>query len=475
MIMNSSKVATLRMILLISFLFFNSIIVKAQNGSIEIINLEYDCYVNNEKGMKIHSHIKVNGWKDKNVNYSVFFYKGSDGSNGKLLSTGKYTTPNGQVCAFSNSKSDYDNCEWKDWSLFIPYSALPHNSGNNHYSLYAVIRKTGDYNWEQIASTPYKNFHVEFNKPSSSNSVVNSTSKDSGVSGTFTKTRLEIDDSSKELKVYTSFNVQGALGKKGTVNVYLYDYNKKGWKEVNKNNSCSTFDGHVATHTNITPSYDNSVYTDLCVTLPFSECDFTSINQMYYINACLFIDNKQICESDYMHFDAYKTNGYSQKKCFACFDGKCAGCMGTGRCSACSGYGGWRAAGDFYPCTGCMGTGTCRLCGGSGVCRNCGGHYITETPDSYKVAYQSSEYCKRNDKTNSSTAPGNPPVVVMPVTSNPYINEKIWTPCVVCSGNGKCPTCSGTGVAYIHTYTDCITCHGNGICIHCHGAGGYYR
>lgn len=308
--------------------------------------------------------------------------------------------------------------------------------------------------------------------------VVHTTSKSVGVSGTFTKTRLEIDDSKKELRVYTSFNVKGALGKKGSVNVYLYDYNKKGWKEVNKNNSCSTFDGHVATHKNIIPSYDNSVYTDLCVTLPFSECDFTSINQMYYINACLFIEHKQICESDYMHFDAYKTNGYSQKKCFVCFDGKCAGCMGTRRCSACSGYGGWRAAGDFYPCTGCMGTGKCRLCGGYGVCRNCGGNYKTETPDSYKVAYQSSEYCKRNDKTNAPTSLGNS-VIVMPMTqgamqTNPNSNQ-VWSLCICCDGNGKCKACSGTGIAFYGTYTDCRLCHGSGTCHNCHGVGGYYK
>lgn len=135
--------------------------MKAQTGSIEITNIEYDCYDHGAKGMKIHSHINVKNWKDKQFTYIVFFYKGDNGSGGKLLSSGDYTALDGHVCTWKKLNVTYDSSVWEDCWVFIPYSALPHDKGRKHYSLYAVIRKNKEYNWASIAKTPFENFYVD--------------------------------------------------------------------------------------------------------------------------------------------------------------------------------------------------------------------------------------------------------------------------------------------------------------------------
>lgn len=145
--------------------------MKAQTGSIEITNIEFDCYDHGSKGLKIHSHINVKNWKDKQFNYTVFFYKGDNGSGGKLLSSGDYKAVDGHVCTWKKLNATYDSSVWEDCWVFIPYSALPHDKGRNHYSLYAVIRKNKEYDWASIAETPFKNFYIDCHEGTTTSNV----------------------------------------------------------------------------------------------------------------------------------------------------------------------------------------------------------------------------------------------------------------------------------------------------------------
>lgn len=289
-----------RVLTLISFLLC-CLLVDAQTGSIEITNIEYDCFVGNEKGMKIHSHINVNGWKGKSVNYSVWFYKGDNGVGGKLLAPNnlaKYKSVEGQVCAYSDSKSDYDNCEWKDWWVFLPYKALPHNAGQNNYSLYAEIRKGKDYNYTQIAATPYKNFNVKYDNASSSQV------------GSIEITNIEYDcfvDNEKGMKIHSHINVNGWKDKPVNYTVFFYKGSNGSGGKLYSTGKYTASDGNVCTYSNSKSDYDNCEWKDWWVFIPYSALPHSVGKNDYSLYATIRKNGdynwEQFASTSYMNFN----------------------------------------------------------------------------------------------------------------------------------------------------------------------------
>lgn len=290
-----------KVILFYTFIFFYQIHVSAQSGTIEITNIEYDCFVNNEKGMKIHSHINVNGWKDKSVNYAVFFYKGDNGTGGKLYAPNnlaKYKSVDGQVCAYSDSKSDYDNCEWKDWWVFLPYSALPHSAGQNNYSLYAEIRKGKEYNFTQFAATAYKNFNVKYDN--ASNAQV----------GSIEITNIEYDcyvDNEKGMKIHSHINVNGWKDKPVNYTVFFYKGSDGSGGKLYSTGKYTANDGHVCTYTNSKSDYDNCEWKDWWVFIPYSALPHSAGKNDYSLYATIRkngdYDWEQFAKTSYMNFN----------------------------------------------------------------------------------------------------------------------------------------------------------------------------
>lgn len=295
-----------------------------------------------------------------------------------------------------------------------------------------------------------------------------------GITGTFNDIKLEIDNENEKLKVFVSCDVSGAKGASGQIAFYLYDYNKKPWKDLN-DNYC-TSDGEVAAHKDITPNYENSSYKDFCITIPFSECHFDNINRMYYIKASLFIEHEEICESEYVSFDAYKINGHDED-CIYCFNGSCQFCLGTGLCTPCGGAGGYVVGGTIMPCTGCLGSGDCQVCKGLKICLKCKGKGQNNIPTIYKVKNKSSEYCKRSDDESASqNSNGSPSVIYVP--SMPLENDVSTSSsnneykCSDCHGSGRCSYCAGRGwTKPSEEVHDCWKCHGTGYCHTCYGKG----
>lgn len=269
--------------------------------------------------------------------------------------------------------------------------------------------------------------------------------------------RFTLDDydeqNQKGLTIHFSMSVKGMLNKTGKVFAFICDQDGN-YIHCTVANYC-TNEHHLVKVTSYTPTYENSTYKDYTTFIPYNVLSKSLSNSTtrHEFTVKVIVANE--------NNEALTNKLSSSKFSYSDWTSTCLLCKGTGKTS-CRFCGGVRQTpinngyGIYYVmCQACNGT-------GQSVCTMCGGRGNTG------VTYYAS-YVNENKQQQGNA------VVVMPMTSNPYINEKIWTPCVVCNGNGKCPTCSGTGVAFIHVYTDCITCHGTGICLHCHGAGGYYQ
>lgn len=88
--------------------------------------------VGGEKGMRVHANFRVRYGQDVPCMLIAYFY--FDDEDGKPLKTTdpKYSTKSGNVYAHVNFTPAYDPAVYKDLQLFVPYSALNMESGDEY-------------------------------------------------------------------------------------------------------------------------------------------------------------------------------------------------------------------------------------------------------------------------------------------------------------------------------------------------------
>jgi hypothetical protein len=88
--------------------------------------------VDGEKGMRIHANFRVRYGQGVPCMLIAYFY--FDDEDGKPLKAAdpKYSTKSGNVYAHVNFTPAYDPAEYKDLQLFVPYSALNMESGDDY-------------------------------------------------------------------------------------------------------------------------------------------------------------------------------------------------------------------------------------------------------------------------------------------------------------------------------------------------------
>lgn len=136
--------------------------IEAQTGNITVEAIEHNKYINGSLGMLIHSHLHVDGMANRNINIVAFIYQGYDAGGGKLYGgINGFRATDGQVCAFANTNCPYENTEWKDFKLFLPYNAITTPLGTTQLSFQIEIRSTD--NFQPISRSSFSNFTITKN------------------------------------------------------------------------------------------------------------------------------------------------------------------------------------------------------------------------------------------------------------------------------------------------------------------------
>ena len=106
-----------------------SISVTAQDECSVYIDdcwLEHNVYVNNTKGMKIHSRLEIENMRGKTLCVIAFFaYDYNEDERIPIKSrTGnnRYRNGNNELCTGDYAYAKYDETIWDDFVLFIPYN-----------------------------------------------------------------------------------------------------------------------------------------------------------------------------------------------------------------------------------------------------------------------------------------------------------------------------------------------------------------
>jgi hypothetical protein len=104
--------------------------------------VDYDIYENEKKGMRIHVKFSVS--KMKNINgFLAIYFETKDGTRLKSETTG-YRSTSGQLAVYKEITPAYDETDYNDLVVFIPYSAFNLSTGKHDLKMDAdIIYKEG--------------------------------------------------------------------------------------------------------------------------------------------------------------------------------------------------------------------------------------------------------------------------------------------------------------------------------------------
>ena len=117
--------------------------------------VDFDVYENSQKGMKIHAKFSVSSMKNIE-GYLAFYFEKKDGT--RLTSNNStYRSKTGQLAAYKLVTPAYEQTDYNDMSVFIPYSEFSLPAGRNDLKIDAdLIYKEGG----MIQHLKYFDFYI---------------------------------------------------------------------------------------------------------------------------------------------------------------------------------------------------------------------------------------------------------------------------------------------------------------------------
>lgn len=224
--------------------------------------IDYDVFEDGVKGMRIHIMFTAYEMKDLGSYAAIYF---QDDLGNKLKDKNqKFNSTSGEVAVYKLLNPCCDVTDYKDLQVFMPYDELDLEPGSYNLTMDVdVIYKEGG----MIQHLNYYDF--EYTKPGG---LSRTTRTSSSLNATFDNMSVDYDVTENGVKgmrihaKFTLFNMKG-------VDAYLAIYfaTKNGEKLKTSNTSYSSKEGQVAVYKSLKPAYDQAVYSDLQVFMPYSE------------------------------------------------------------------------------------------------------------------------------------------------------------------------------------------------------------
>lgn len=262
----------------ICFLIFSvaSIIIANATGSPKVhfksatpsatfdsIWIDYNIKEEAVLGMKIHLKFTAYGMKNMDA-YVAVYYTYNDEMAGVLKDkNSKLVSTEGDVALYKAIKPAYDPAIYDDLVLFMPYTELDQEPGEYDLTMdVKLIYKAGGL----IEQLTYHDF--EFTKPGSPADAESVIKADA----TFDNMWVDYDvteSGKKGMRIHLKFS---AINMKG-VDAYaaIYFQKKNGGKIEGVSSTFRSKSGQLAVYKSLKPAYDEAVYKDLQLFMPYSE------------------------------------------------------------------------------------------------------------------------------------------------------------------------------------------------------------
>jgi serralysin len=216
------------------------------------LNIEYNVTENGQLGMKIKQNFLIYNAQNNKCIMAVYFYNADDD---KALEdkNGTKASADRKVASYTTFTPNYQNTQYTDLSVFMPYDELELGSGNFRLKCYVALF---DPNLKVITSSGYQYFTFS-----------------QGISCKEVKVETKFDDATQQIAVTPIFTIDNAKGISCHAVVYFYD--EKGVPLKGNNTLYEATDGSVSSTADFTPGYSTTLYNngqaDFSVNLPYKE------------------------------------------------------------------------------------------------------------------------------------------------------------------------------------------------------------
>lgn len=262
----------------LSVLFYSNLDVNAagkpvspenhQNFSIEPratfekMWVDYDVTEAGEKGMMLH--VKFTAYDMLNLDAFLAVYFEFDDEKGGWLKdkNQKFNSSDGFVAVYKNIKPLYNPAVFNDLSVFMPYAELDLDPGNYDLSMdVKLIYKEGG------LIQKLTDYSFEYTKPGS-----NSGEPVKTATATFENLWVDYDiteNGKKGMRIHVKFRIFNMKDIDG--NLAIYFETKAGEKLKSSNLTYQSKSGQLAVYKSVKPGYDEAVYNDFNVFIPYEE------------------------------------------------------------------------------------------------------------------------------------------------------------------------------------------------------------
>lgn len=127
---------------------------QSRGAQVENVWVDYDVTENNQFGMRIHLQFSIWGYKDMACMAVAYFHYNSGAPLRDL--NGAYADAEGNVASWNSFRPGYDDTDYSDWIIFIPYDEFHLDPGA--YELKYVVRLFTEETQEKLADTPFYAF-----------------------------------------------------------------------------------------------------------------------------------------------------------------------------------------------------------------------------------------------------------------------------------------------------------------------------
>lgn len=235
----------------------------APRADFDSIWVDYDIKEEGVLGMRIHVKFTTHEMKDMDA-YLAIYYEFNDEMAGILKDKNdKYNSTVGDVAVYKAIKPAYEPAVYEDLSVFMPYEELDLEPGVYDLTMdVRLIYKAGGI----LQDLTYYDF--EYTKPGSPADAESEHEADA----TFEKLWVDYDvteDGKLGMRIHTKFSLTNLKD----VDCYLgiYFEKKNGEKIEGLNADFRSKNGQLAVYKSLKPAYDDAVYKDVKVFMPYSE------------------------------------------------------------------------------------------------------------------------------------------------------------------------------------------------------------
>lgn len=247
--------------------------------------IDYDITEEGLKGMRIHLKFTAYEMKDMDAYVAVYFLYNDEVGGTVKDKNQQFNSSAGDAALYKSIKPAYDAADYKDLQLFMPYSELDLEPGDYDLTMdIKLIYKAGG------VISPLTKYDFEYTKPG-----IPTIESGTWATAEFENLWVDYDVTENNLKGMR-VHVKCTLKDLKNIDCYLALYFEKKNGEILKSSKTaySSTTGQLAVYKSLKPSYDEAVYNDLQLFIPYNEFNLTSGRHDLKMNADIIYKNGDI-------------------------------------------------------------------------------------------------------------------------------------------------------------------------------------